>query len=320
MPTFNGMRYVGEAIASALAQSESNIEVIAVDDGSSDGTFDLLQAMAAKDARLKVLSQPHAGRPSIGKNLGLQHAAGEYICFLDQDDVYHPRKIEASIACLDSRQDLHVLFHDVTYIDRDGKELPESHLESQRFSSRAEKFLCRIDADIYRCSKRFHHFMALNYSAMSTTSVMFRRSIPTAQPLRFPADLRVTDDAEFWFKLARGREVLFLDRRLSFYRFHESNMSLNAERMLIDQVKLHERNFADATGEFSRPEVAAYRRKLARIHLDLGYFYFRQGRLAEARSVYRKALRWKLAGTGLQAYAKTFLPPSLIHLCRRFVD
>lgn len=87
MPVYNASRYLPEAVGSVLGQSYRNLELICVDDGSTDGSVDMLREYAAKDERLTVLQQQnqYAG---IARNNGMAHATGDYIMFLDSDDVF----------------------------------------------------------------------------------------------------------------------------------------------------------------------------------------------------------------------------------------
>lgn len=315
--TYNGSEFVEEAIFSALRQTESDLEVIVVDDGSTDDTLQRLRRISASDGRLKVLTQAHAGRPSVGRNLGLRHARGEYVCFLDQDDAYHPDKVRESVACLDAHPEADIVFHDIEWIDAGGRKLPGTHLVNQRFLERAKDYLVPVGEQRFACSRRLYHFMSLNYSAMSTTSVMLRRSFLNRNALRFAEDLCVADDAALWFDISRAGRVMLLNQILSYYRLHGANASLNQERMLSDVARLHQKNYSVAQEIFDRREVRAYRRKLARIHFDLGYHYFMAERMSDARSSYRKGLAWRVSGRTLLAYVKTFAPLGLVRRWRQ---
>ncbi|MBK8376011.1 MAG: glycosyltransferase [Sphingomonadales bacterium] len=91
MPVFNGEKYIGESIASVLAQRSTDLELIVVNDGSTDNTLEIAKAFVEADARVQVISRSHSGRPSIPKNDGIAVARGEYVCFLDHDDLLGSR-------------------------------------------------------------------------------------------------------------------------------------------------------------------------------------------------------------------------------------
>jgi hypothetical protein len=98
IPTFERRRSVTEAVASALAQTCGEVEVIVVDDGSTDGTA---AAVAAIDARVKVVRRPNGG-PAAARNTGIRQARAPLIAFLDSDDRWHPRHLEELLRLLES--------------------------------------------------------------------------------------------------------------------------------------------------------------------------------------------------------------------------
>ena len=86
VPVYNGEQYITECIESILSQTYHNIEVIIIDDGSTDDTVRITRQYAAGDKRIKLISQSNRG-PSCARNLGLENARGSYITFVDADDV-----------------------------------------------------------------------------------------------------------------------------------------------------------------------------------------------------------------------------------------
>ena len=94
VPVHNGERYLGEALDSIAAQTHRPIEIIVVDDGSTDGSA----AVAGRHpAAVRLHAQPNAG-PAAARNRGLRDARGEYLAFLDADDLWHPEKLECQMA------------------------------------------------------------------------------------------------------------------------------------------------------------------------------------------------------------------------------
>ena len=97
VPCYNSTRYLSACVDSVLAQTMPDFEVLLIDDGSTDGTLALAQALAARDARLRVLHQENAG-VSAARNLGLAHARGEWITFVDSDDLLAPDALEIMLS------------------------------------------------------------------------------------------------------------------------------------------------------------------------------------------------------------------------------
>lgn len=98
IPVYNIESYIGNCLNSLINQTYSNIEIICIDDGSSDGSAGIIKAMAAKDARIKYFFQENSG-VSAARNFGLHKATGDYITFVDGDDYLHNRAIELFVDC-----------------------------------------------------------------------------------------------------------------------------------------------------------------------------------------------------------------------------
>ncbi len=126
IPTYNRARRVAAAVASALAQTYSPIEVIVIDDGSTDDTEAELRAFGSQIVYVK---QANAGVASA-RNKGLAEARGEFIALLDSDDVWYPWKIEAQVATLERRPDLGMLWTDMDAVDDEGRVLHRRYLKT----------------------------------------------------------------------------------------------------------------------------------------------------------------------------------------------
>src|SRR4051794_20063688 len=92
VPVHNGAEHLGVALESALMQTHQNLEIIAVDDGSTDSTLSILENYAARDARVRVFTQPNGG-VARARNRAIAESRGEFIAPLDADDLWQPTKI-----------------------------------------------------------------------------------------------------------------------------------------------------------------------------------------------------------------------------------
>lgn len=100
IPAFNAQRFLARTLASALAQTYKNIEVLVIDDGSTDDTRSIIEEFAASDGRVRSIRTQNRG-VALARNLGIQNARGSYIAFLDADDLWHPTKIERQVEAID---------------------------------------------------------------------------------------------------------------------------------------------------------------------------------------------------------------------------
>lgn len=99
VPAFNAERFLPRTLASAQRQTHPNLEIIVIDDGSTDGTRAIAEKVAAGDARVRVLTIENGG-VALARNLGIDEARGEFVAFLDADDLWHPEKIASQVEAL----------------------------------------------------------------------------------------------------------------------------------------------------------------------------------------------------------------------------
>lgn len=119
-PTYNSIQFVEETIQSILNQTYQNWEMLITDDCSTDGTWELLQNFAAKDARIKIFQLEHNSGPGVTRNNSLKHASGRFIAFCDSDDLWRPEKLEKQIKFL-QKHDLPFTFSSYQKINEFGK-------------------------------------------------------------------------------------------------------------------------------------------------------------------------------------------------------
>jgi glycosyltransferase involved in cell wall biosynthesis len=124
IPVWNGALHIGEALASVLAQAHPALEVIVVDDGSTDGTVEAAQRVA--DGRCRILRQSRSG-PAAARNLGVAGSRGALLAFLDADDVWMREKLALQMPALLNDPTLDMVFgHYVTIGDGNGAELADA--------------------------------------------------------------------------------------------------------------------------------------------------------------------------------------------------
>lgn len=128
LPTYNRVRFVAEAIESALQQSYRNLEVICIDDGSKDETPSVVADIADRDPRVRYIRQANGG-VSSARNHGLRLARGEWIAFLDSDDVWQPWKLELQMGLLAARPEVGMTWTNMDSMWADGRPHQKSYLK-----------------------------------------------------------------------------------------------------------------------------------------------------------------------------------------------
>jgi glycosyltransferase involved in cell wall biosynthesis len=122
IPTFNRAALLREAVESVLGQTYRDLELVVVDDGSNDGTRSYLRSLG--DPRVKIVEQDHCGNPGKLRNLGVGASHGEWIAFLDSDDLWYPTKLERQLHLLAEHPEYQWSFTDFVRIDDRGDDFP----------------------------------------------------------------------------------------------------------------------------------------------------------------------------------------------------
>ena len=119
-PVFNAARWLPQTLDSVQAQTYSNWEHILVDDGSTDGSIELIEKVAQRDTRIRLMRTAKNGGPAVARNLAIQSARGRYIAFLDADDLWLPEKLARSVDYIE-QNDYAFIYHDYRHISHDGE-------------------------------------------------------------------------------------------------------------------------------------------------------------------------------------------------------
>jgi glycosyltransferase involved in cell wall biosynthesis len=319
MAVFNGERFVDDAIESIVQQTFKDLELIIVDDGSTDGTPAILQDWAQRDSRIRVLAQENSGRPAVARNRGLELARGSFVTFLDGDDLFHPDKLAVQVQVFNEFPLVGVVFHDFRWFPSGTQpEGVEPRLRSSGFLDRARKVLVQqpsLDGNLYLGTADLIKFMSIDTIGMHTSSVAVRREVLSERtPPGFREDLPSAEDIDLWLRLARVTPVAYIDLPLSHYRFHsESWMSLTSLRALAHGSFLVKGQMLTRVREIlTQDEWQINRPRIASYWSDLGYQCFVAGLTREARTCYACSLKTLPSLRVLKRAGVSFLPRQLV--------
>jgi glycosyltransferase involved in cell wall biosynthesis len=317
IPAFNCEAYIADCLNSVTAQTEPDIEIIVVDDGSTDGTLDVAKQTASTDPRVSVYTQPHSGFPGVARNVGLARATARYVSFLDGDDLYHPEKIKRSLEAFTRLDGIEIVFHDYK---RFTTRLADSQtfLESTHFTQRAAPWLNYTGEKAYLCRREFYNFTSLEFVPCHVSSTMLRRDLLPPASRWFREDLRNGEDGDFWLRVIPNRRIAFINEALSYYRVRPQSLSSDPIRHLLGAIQLQNENLARGREAFTPSEVRRYKAKIAALYLDLGYQYFCRFDADDARGAYRQSMKTAFRTKTLAAYVKTFAPAFLVRMYRRW--
>ncbi|MCK1362384.1 glycosyltransferase [Bradyrhizobium sp. 199] len=247
IPAKNAAAYVGETIASALAQGDV-AEVIVVDDGSTDDTVAIVRAV--HDPRLRLIHNESAG-VSAARNLGTRYASGEWLLFLDADDRLRPGAVTALLAAARGAPRAVLVYGDYNTIDSEGRQIGRRDLLKGRRKPSGD-VLTRLAAG---------NFIVNGGIALARAEAF--RAIGG-----FDTSLRYCEDWHCWCRLAAIGEFEFAPRLLLDYRLHTANTMNAAVRTPKDFFPAIARVFDDGLILARLPErMTAGLRLAAEIHL-----------------------------------------------------
>lgn len=132
MPVYNAERFVAKAIQSVLGQSYQNLELVVVDDGSTDGSWQIVNSFA--DPRMRVFRQLNQGA-CVARNRGIAESKGKYLKFLDADDVLYPDAIAMQVEQMSQMADNEVVFGDFDYLDAEDHIFAENHIDAEVYAN-----------------------------------------------------------------------------------------------------------------------------------------------------------------------------------------
>jgi glycosyltransferase involved in cell wall biosynthesis len=175
MTVLNGARYVQQAVASVLSQTHRDLELVVVDDGSTDQTRAILGELT--DPRLRVLALPHNVGTFVAANRGLALTDGAFVARIDADDLCHPRRVERQLELFAASPALGIVGSDAQLIDADGE---RRGVAPTPYTDVAIRWQCLLRTP-------FHH-----------STVMWRRELAVRHDLRYDERLRIGGDYELW--------------------------------------------------------------------------------------------------------------------------
>lgn len=202
MPAYNAGRFVADAVESVIAQTFLDWEMLIVDDGSTDRTAEIIAEYERRDRRIRVVTlEPNRGLANA-RNEGLDRARGDFIAFIDSDDVWLPEKITRQVAAMEQHR------ADISYTGYE-----------RRREGRQRGTLMVVPEQV-----SYRSMLGRNKIAASTA--MVRRS--TCGWARFP-QVRGTEDHRYWLALLRdgSLRVIGVAQQLAVYRIHGSAVSAN---------------------------------------------------------------------------------------------
>ena len=215
VPVYNTAPWLVRCLDSICAQTYRNLEILCVNDGSTDNSAEILAEYAAKDSRIKVFTQENAGL-SAARNTALEHATGEWVTGVDSDDYLEPGVYERAVACIEDAADM--VFFGVKEVTED--EMPRPH----------NAYFDLPEAGVYDMTPELAETLNVCF-----WSKLWRRSLLEEYNLRFPHGLVHEDEALYYLGAAYARKVAICQQAGYYYVQREGSI-MNSGAM-ADQMR-----------------------------------------------------------------------------------
>lgn len=261
IPAYNYAQYVERAVRSAVAQEHRPLEVIIVDDGSTDTTPELGARLASEFPEVRYFRQPNAGL-SAARNAGIGLASHLFVAFLDADDEWLPGMLPAAMAGFRGEPSTTGLVACNSFrVDSQGAAIGEKRLPPRR-----DCYYTAVDI--------------LMKTRFMPSCVVARRSCFEAAGL-FDTELRSSEDRDMWLRIAAsGNRIKYLAAPMVRIRKHDSNMSRHAARMVANMRRV--RRKARRAGIVARSDAGFWLRLEAIDHFQAGWMYWDERRTGRA--------------------------------------
>jgi GT2 family glycosyltransferase len=279
MPVFNGERFIAEAIDSALNQEYPHVEVIVIDDGSSDRTVEIVRGY---DDRVRLLMQENKGS-AAARNMGVRDAKGHYVAFLDADDVWHPAKLREQVGAM----------------QRGGYKMAYSQFKvwnpqpgggfvpAERMFSEDNPALL---GDIRLVTGWTYADLLLDCFVWTSTVIVERAELLKAG--LFDEILRKGQDYDLWLRLSRNIQMIGLEQPTALYRHHGGNITHSVKHVNYEYLILSTalRKWGEAGPDKRTPPPGLVQSRLARSMLSHAYSHFHHGSARVAAESFRRAM------------------------------
>lgn len=236
IPSYNAIDYLPQTVNSVLNQTFTDFELLIIDDGSSDCTVEWASQLI--DPRTKLISQQNQGS-AAARNTGIAHAQGEYIAFIDADDLWKPTKLEKQVQCLEANPVVGLVSTWVINADQYGN-LTENVLISN------------VEGNVWK------HIIEENLIFCGSVPLVRRCCFETMGV--FDTNLRSAEDWDMWIRISTRYSFAVIKEFLVIYRQLPSSKSNNLQLHLEHRFKVIEKSFASVSDELLYLKKQAYSR------------------------------------------------------------
>ena len=247
IPLYNAEKYIARTLQSVLSQTYKNIEILIVDDESPDNSVRVCQQFS--DSRIKIIHQKNRGLAG-SRNTGIRHAQGDYLAFMDADDIWLPEKLKIHVAHLESNPKLGISFSRSAFIDETDKPLGTYQIT---------KLEDITPLDIL-CRSPIGNGSAAVFRKAVFDDIKYQDNLyGTVEDFYFDDNFRLSEDIECWVRIAVQTQwkLAGIAQPLTLYRIHSNGLSANLKQMIEFREKVFQKTYTYAPQEMARWEKPA---------------------------------------------------------------
>ena len=282
VPAYNYGRYLREAIGSIQAQDFDDLEILVVDNASTDDTQAVLASI--DEPRMRVLTLEVNQGLSGAFNLGLENVHGEYVAYLDADDRWRPGKLRRQMELMESEPDVGVVFCNFAWFDAEGVR-PATQFDIFPKIGRIPTAPTRAGGGRRITADAFSAFVELEDPPAWLQTMLFRREV--LEGVRLVPGMRLCQDTHFGLRVYRRADTAYLGEALVEVRRHDSNLTRDLSEMTHAKVAA----FRMLEDEPLTPaQRSVLRRRIGRAWIDSGQAALRQRRPLFAMRAFTRAL------------------------------
>jgi len=293
IPTYNCAQYITEAIESVLNQTYKDIEIIVVDDGSTDNTKEILLTYI-EEGLIQYIFQNNQG-PGSARNTGIKESQGEFIAFLDADDTIESTSVNERVEMLKKYKEISLVFTDFFVLDNSKINCQrEPILKKNHFLNKVRKVIKLIDQESVVFSKDFYYFyLRLSPRPICMPTVMLRKRCVEEYGL-FDTTFEIGEDNEYWMRIIRNNYVGFINKPLGCYHHYRSYLTKNIELYAKDELRLQKQVFSRMIEDIKNQIKSSWYIKniIGNSYFNLGYFYYKNNNFLESQKAIIKSIKY----------------------------
>ena len=270
IPVYNGEKYISKALESVLNQTYKNIEIIIINDGSNDRSFEQIKPYLS---RIKYIYQENEGLCNA-RNKGIHESTGELIAFLDHDDIWLAQKIEKQVKYFLENPHGKFVHCSVIYINHTGEKITPAGYWND----------LRINGEVNDIAEIFMHY------AMFPSAMMIRREV-FEDIGYFDPEFNHGEGYNLCLRIAREYHLGYINEALVLYRLHDSNASKDVIRFDLNRINIIEaflEKYPDVYKIIRKKNITS---RLFNLYLDIAKTFLWTGNYTEAKKFFWKAYK-----------------------------